>query len=650
MDEQNLKRMKELICLLNKANQAYYQENREFISNQEYDILYDELIKLETQMGIVLSNSPTQKVGHEVLSSLPKFEHEIKMLSLDKTKEIRKLQDWLGNEKGLLSWKLDGLTIVLSYNNGQLIRGVTRGNGEIGEVVTNNVKAFLNVPLQIPYRGALLLRGEAVIRYSDFAKINEELSIEEQYKNPRNLCSGSVRQLNSEITAGRRVYFYAFQLVSAEVDFHDSKKNQFLWMKGQGFDVVEYKEVSSENLIETVQKFQEQIPSQDVGSDGLVLTFDSISHSEKLGSTAKFPRHSIAYKWTDELKETKLISIQWNTSRTGLINPIAIFEPVQLEGTTVTRASVHNVSILENLKLAQGDQIQVYKANMIIPQISENLTRSGPDPLPKHCPECGGETKVEKIKDVKVLKCTNSSCSAKQLKAFSHFVSRNAMNIEGLSEATLEKFIDHEILSSFQDLYSLENKKDEIIALEGYGEKSYTNLIQSIKKSKSIPLPNFIYALGIQNVGLSNARLLCDYYNQDLKKIMEASIDEIIEIHGFGRAIAEAIYYYFQSENNQSRVNALLSYIQIKQPSYHTENKLEGKTFVITGNVEHFKNRNELKGKIISLGGKATGTVSKNTDYLINNDIQSTSSKNKKAQELGIPIITEEKFLKMIEE
>lgn len=650
MDEQNLKRMKELICLLNKANQAYYQENREFISNQEYDTLYDELIKLETQMGIVLSNSPTQKVGHEVLSSLPKFEHEIKMLSLDKTKEIRKLQDWLGNEKGLLSWKLDGLTIVLSYNNGQLIRGVTRGNGEIGEVVTNNVKAFLNVPLQIPYRGALLLRGEAVIRYSDFAKINEELSIEEQYKNPRNLCSGSVRQLNSEITARRRVYFYAFQLVSAEVDFHDSKKNQFLWMKGQGFDVVEYKEVSSENLIETVQKFQEQIPSQDVGSDGLVLTFDSISHSEKLGSTAKFPRHSIAYKWTDELKETKLISIQWNTSRTGLINPIAIFEPVQLEGTTVTRASVHNVSILENLKLAQGDQIQVYKANMIIPQISENLTRSGPDPLPKHCPECGGETEVEKIKDVKVLKCTNSSCSAKQLKAFSHFVSRNAMNIEGLSEATLEKFIDHEILSSFQDLYSLENKKDEIIALEGYGEKSYTNLIQSIKKSKSIPLPNFIYALGIQNVGLSNARLLCDYYNQDLKKIMEASIDEIIEIHGFGRAIAEAIYYYFQSENNQSRVNALLSYIQIKQPSYHTENKLEGKTFVITGNVEHFKNRNELKGKIISLGGKATGTVSKNTDYLINNDIQSTSSKNKKAQELGIPIITEEKFLKMIEE
>ncbi|WP_105614926.1 NAD-dependent DNA ligase LigA [Vallitalea okinawensis] len=643
-------RIKELVKIINEANKAYYQANKEIMTNFEYDELYDELVKLEDESGIVLANSPTRKVGYEILSSLPKYKHEQRMLSLDKTKETSKLKSWLGSHEGILSWKLDGLTIVLTYENGELVRAVTRGNGEVGEVVTNNAKVFENIPLRIPFKESLMIRGEAVIKYSDFKRINEKLDPEEQYKNPRNLCSGTVRQLNNEITAGRSVNFFAFTVVqSIGKEFDDLKVNQLKWLNQLGFDTVEYEIVTSESVEEVVNGFADIIVDNDFASDGLVLTFNEIAYSESLGSTSKFPRHSIAYKWSDELKETNLREIKWNTSRTGLINPIAIFDPVELEGTTVSRASLHNVSILEALELGKGDTITVYKANMIIPQVGENLTKSGIDKLPENCPACGGDTEVKVINSVKELFCTNPNCSAKLLKAFSHFVGRDAMNIEGLSEATLDKFIDKEFIKNFGDLYRLEKYETEIIEMEGFGRKSYDNLMKSIEKSKTMELANFIYALGIQNVGLSNARLLCKNYKNDFNIIRQATVDELIEIEGYGGIIAASISNYFMNEHNEMIIDDLLNYIQFNVYEENTnEQKLEGKTFVITGSVEHFKNRKELKAKIEELGGKVTGSVSKNTDYLLNNDNESTSSKNKKAKELGVPIITEEDFLGII--
>ena len=647
---ESMKRMKELIHILNEASKAYYQEDREIMSNQEYDALYDELERLEKETGIVLADSPTQKVGYALLSSLPKVRHNQRMLSLDKTKDISKLKSFLGNQKGILSWKLDGLTIVLTYREGHLQQAVTRGNGEIGEDVTNNAKVFKNIPLQIPFKEELILRGEAVIKYSDFEKINEKLSPEEQYKNPRNLCSGSVRQLNNEVTAKRNVYFFAFSLVTAEgKDFGDSKLNQLKWLEAMGFDVVEHKLVDRGNIEEKVYEFEKNIPLNDFGSDGLVLTYDSISYSESLGTTAKFPRDSIAFKWKDEMKETKLLYIQWNTSRTGLINPVAVFESVELEGTTVNRASVHNLSILEELQLGIGDTIKVYKANMIIPQIAENLTRSNNIEIPRECPVCKGETEIRQLREGKALYCTNPNCSAQRIKALTHFVSRDAMNIEGLSEATLEKFVAKGFIKDFIDIYYLHNYEEEIKNMEGFGEKSYNNLIHSIEKSKDVELPNFIYALGLNHVGLSNAKLLCKHYQYDLDRILQCTMEDLMEIEGFGGVIAHSIFSYFSQEENKERVKKLQSVLRIKEKQKDDNVQvLAGKTFVITGSVEHFKNRKELKEKIESLGGKVTGTVTGNTDYLINNDIHSNSSKNKKAKELGIPIITEEEFLKFL--
>lgn len=644
-----LERIKELIVIINDANRAYYAEDRELMSNQEYDKLYDELLDLEEVTGIQLANSPSKKVGYEILSSLPKFKHDTPMLSLDKTKEVDALQSWLGSREGLLSWKLDGLTIVLTYENGELLRAVTRGNGEIGEVVTNNAKVFANIPLKIPYKDTLVIRGEAVIKYSDFEKINAKLPMDEQYKNPRNLCSGTVRQLNNEVTASRSVHFFAFTVVEAQHDTNNLKSNQLTWLDELGFDTVEYALVDRNSIHEEVERFSKKIVDNDFASDGLVLTFNDMEYASSLGSTAKFPRHSIAFKWKDELMETKLEEIGWNTSRTGLINPIAIFEPVELEGTTVSRASLHNVSILKGLELGLGDTIKVYKANMIIPQVAENLTKSGGAEIPEHCPACGGDTELKTINSVEELYCTNPNCSAKLLKAFSHFVGRDAMNIEGLSEASLDKFIDQEFINTFADLYRLEQYEDSIKEMEGFGQKSYDKLIAAIEKSRSIDLPNFIYALGIQNVGLSNAKLLCKHYNFDFDRILQAKAEDLVEIEGYGEIIAYSIASYFNNEHNKEIIDDLRQYITFNTIEENTSaQSLEGKVFVITGSVEHFKNRKELKAKVEELGGKVTGSVSKNTDYLLNNDSTSSSSKNKKAKELDIPIITEQDFLDMI--
>ena len=651
----DLERMKELVEQLDAAARAYYQESKELMSNKEYDELYDELAALEKKTGTVLAKSPTAHAGYEVLSALPKENHPSPMLSLDKTKEVSQLQEFLKDQTGILSWKLDGLTIVLTYENGTLTKAVTRGNGITGEVVTQNARQFKNLPTQISFKGRLVLRGEAVISYKDFERINEENpDADAKYKNPRNLCAGSVRQLNSQVTAGRHVQFIAFALVSAEdTTFNNSRRCQFEWLAAQGFDVVTYRMVTSTDLPDSVKWFANHIESNELPSDGLVLLMDDIAYGESLGNTAKFPRNAMAFKWKDETAETTIREIHWSPSRTGLINPVAVFDPVELEGTTITRASVHNVSIVESLKLGIGDTITVYKANMIIPQIAENLTRSGTCSPIAHCPACGGATEVRIENDVKTLYCVNPYCSAKKVKLFSHYVSRDAMDIEGLSEATLMKMIEQGFLSELNDLYTLEQYKEQIIAMDGFGEKSYNNLIQSIEKSRETQLFRFVYGIGILNVGSSNAKLLCRHFGNSLENLRGASVEEMTQIDGIGEVIAASVRDYFDNIHNQKLLEKLLPYLHFEVENISAEGEsaqsLLDKTFVITGTVEHFANRKELKEKIESLGGKVTGSVSKKTDYLINNDTMSSSSKNKKAKELGIPVITEKEFLSMVD-
>ena len=649
MNETSIKRMKELGKKLREASRAYYQEDREIMPNVEYDALYDELSALEEETGIVLADSPTVNVGYEAVDQLPKEEHERPMLSLDKTKDREALREFVGEHPTLLSWKLDGLTIVLTYENGELVKAVTRGNGIVGEVITNNARVFKNIPLKISFRGRLVLRGEAIITYSDFEKINETIGdADAKYKNPRNLCSGSVRQLNNEITAKRNVRFYAFSLVSAEgVDFRNSREVQFRWLNEQGFEVVEYRKVTAETLDEAMDYFAEAVTTNDFPSDGLVALYDDIAYGESLGTTAKFPRNAMAFKWADEMRDTRLLEIEWSPSRTGLINPVAIFEPVELEGTTVSRASVHNISIMKELKLGIGDTIRVYKANMIIPQIAENLTGSGNAPIPHTCPACGQETVVKKENDVECLFCVNPGCPAKKIKSFGLFTSRDAMNIDGLSEATLEKFIARGFIHDFGDIFEISRYKDEIVEMEGFGQKSYDNLMESLERAKETTLPRVIYSLGIANIGLANAKVICRHFDNDLDRIRHASLEEVSDIDTIGPVIAGNLVAYFRDEDNDRRLDHLMSFLHIQEDSPKQEQIFEGMNFVITGSLVHFGNRSEAKELIESLGGKVTGSVTKKTNYLINNDIQSNSSKNKKARELGIPILSEEDFRKL---
>lgn len=645
-----VERIKELVQKLNEASKAYYQEDREIMSNLEYDRLYDELVKLEQETKVILANSPTVQVGYQALDELPKETHETPMLSLDKTKDMEELREFIGDHRSLLSWKLDGLTIVLTYEEGKLSKAVTRGNGIVGEVITNNARVFQNIPLTIPYKGKLVLRGEAIITYSDFERINASIAqIEARYKNPRNLCSGSVRQLSNEITAKRNVQFLAFALVSAQdVDFRNSRDFQMRWLKSQGFDVVEYRIVTSENLEESVQYFSEAVERNDFPSDGLVAIYDDIAYGDSLGSTSKFPRNSYAFKWADETKEAVLKEMEWSPSRTGLINPVAIFEPVELEGTTVSRASVHNISILKELQLGIGDHIQVYKANMIIPQIAENLTRSGNLTIPDACPVCGQEARVIKENEVESLYCMNPQCQAKRIKAFTLFVSRDAMNVEGLSEATLEKLIARGFIHDFGDIFELERYREQITEMEGLGEKSFDNLVSSIEKARDTTLPKMIYSLGIPNIGLANAKVICRHFDYDLERLKNASEDEVSGIDGIGPVIAKNLVRFLENEENQKKLEHLVSHLRLEKPAETLKKSLEGLNFVITGSVEHFPNRNAVKEAIEEQGGKVTGTVTSKTSYLINNDTASSSSKNKKAKALGVPIISEEEFLEML--
>ena len=649
--EEKMKRMRELVEFLNRARRAYEQEDTEIISNYEYDRLYDELQGLEKELGTTLASSPTVNVGYEVLSELPKERHERPMLSLDKTKEVGRLKEFLGEQKAVISWKLDGLTIVLTYRDGELQKAVTRGNGEVGEVITNNARVFQNLPCRIPYQGELILRGEAVISYRDFEKINEEIEdVDARYKNPRNLCSGSVRQLNNEVTAKRNVKFYAFTLVRAEgVDFQNSRLYQMKWLSDQGFDVVENHPVTADTIEQEVEWFARHIEKNEIPSDGLVLVYDDIAYGESLGTTAKFPRDSFAFKWADEIRKTTLLEIEWSPSRTGLINPVAIFEPVELEGTTVSRASVHNISIMEELELGVGDQIEVYKANMIIPQIARNLTRSGVKDIPKACPVCGGKTKIHMDNDTKTLYCTNPQCQAKHVKSFTLFVSRDAMNIEGLSEATLEKFIQNGYIKDYTDIFHLDRYEDQIKNMDGFGEKSYVNLQNSIENARNTTMPRLIYSLGIPNIGTANARVICRALDQDPEKILNATEEELSEISGVGGVIAGTFVGYFADEGHRDVFLRLLKEVRIPQEETDAGGQIfSGVNFVITGTVNHFANRGEVKEEIEKRGGKVTGSVTSKTNYLINNDLTSGSSKNRKARELGIPIISEDEFIEMM--
>ena len=659
--EQEYERIKHLTALLNRASEAYYNQDTEIMSNLEYDKLYDELSALEEKTGIVLAGSPTVHVGYTAAEDLPKERHASPMLSLDKTKDRFALTDWLGGHEGLLSWKLDGLTVVLTYEGGTLQKAVTRGNGEIGEVITDNARVFKNLPLRIPCKEPIVLRGEAVIRYSDFNEINAELEAEAArtgdfsdvgYKNPRNLCSGSVRQLNNQITAKRRVRFYAFSLVQAgTLSFDNSRQRQMEFLREQAFETVEYVRVTPDNVADKVGEFEARIAQNDIPSDGLVLTLDDIAYGESLGTTAKFPRNSIAFKWADEIKETTLTEVEWSASRTGLINPVAIFEPVELEGTTVRRASVHNISIVKALKLGIGDRITVYKANMIIPQIAENLTGSGSLAIPVECPVCGQPTMIRQDNDTEVLVCPNPDCAAKKIKSFSLFVSRSAMNIDGLSEMTLEKLIAAGLIHTFADIYHLDAHRDVIEEMEGFGKKSCDRLLEAIEKSRETTLPRVLCAVGIPGIGISGARILCSHFGDDLAKIKEAEIEELSGVEGIGPVLAQNVYAYFRESGTAEPFDALIGELHIARAAVEDKPQiLAGKTFVITGKVNHFENRDALKALIVSLGGKAAGSVSAKTDYLINNDVTSNSSKNKKARELGIAILSEEDFLAMIGE
>lgn len=646
-------RITELVAILDKAARVYEQEDREIMSNFEYDALYDELRALEEETGFVLSNSPTQHAGYEILSELPKERHESPMLSLDKTKERDALVSWTGDHESILSWKMDGLTVVLTYRDGELFKAVTRGNGEIGEVITNNARVFKNIPLKIAYKGELVLRGEAVIRYSDFEQINAQIEKDEdRYKNPRNLCSGTVRQLNNRITAERNVYLFPFALISMDgADGFATREEQLNYLRELGFNPVEYKKVNRSNMLETIQWFADHVATNDFPSDGLVLTYNDIAYGNSLGRTAKFPRNAIAFKWKDETRQTKLLEIEWSPSRTGLINPVAIFEPVELEGTTVSRASVHNLSVMEELQLGIGDEIMVYKANMIIPQIAEDLTKSGNIEIPKTCPVCGGPTEVRVLLEAKALYCTNPDCIAKKIKLFSHFVSRDAMNLEGLSEMTIEKLIGRGFVKELADLFKMDTPeiREEFVKMEGFGERSFEKLLAAARKAQTVSMPKFLYSLGIPGIGLANAKLICKAFNYDLDAIRNATSESLADIPKIGDVLAANVTAYMADPENARMLSDLLSVVSFEAPEEVMESPITGKTFVITGAVYHFPNRDAAKAYIEERGGKVAGSVSAKTDYLINNDTESGSSKNKKAKELGIPIISEEDFLKLCE-
>lgn len=648
--DDKIDRIHELVNILNKARYAYEQEDEEIMSNYEYDKLYDELKALEEETGTILNNSPTVNVGYEVVSDLPKKTHQTPMLSLEKTKERDELIAFLNGREGVLSWKLDGLTVVLTYDNGVLTEAVTRGNGEVGEVVTANAKTFENLPRKIAYTGHLVLRGEATISYADFEAINNSLPVgEEPYKNPRNLCSGSVRQLDSSITAERHVNWTCFNIESYDGNLVNEVDKQLEAMKMLGFDVVEYEVVNPSNLLEAIDKFEAKIINKEMGrpSDGLVLTYRDKAYGKSLGRTAKAPRHSKAFKWQDETAVTTVTGVEWSVGKSGVITPVIEFVPTDIEGSTVSRASSHNVSIFLDMEFGIGDEIEVYKANMIIPQVSENLTRSGTCEIPGICPCCGCPTEIHEDpkSGVYTLWCMNADCEAKGNRLFKHFVSRDAMNIDGISGSTLETLSEAGIITDLPSIFHLDQHQSEIINMSGFGQKSYINMVTAINNARNVKLANLIYSLAIPNIGLATAKLICKHFNYDLADTVAATYDDLINIEGIGDVIADSFVGYFNDEANLDQFIRLVKELNIIHEEISSDTSMSGVTICVTGDVYIFPNRRAIKDLVESKGGKLTGSVSRSTNYLITNDTTSGSRKNKAAQEYGIPILTEQEFI-----
>ena len=637
-------RIRSLIDILNKANEAYYYHDNEIMSNKEYDDLYDQLIQLENESGIIYSDSPTQNLGEHIYSSLPKVKHESPMLSLDKTKDRDALREWLGNKEGVLSWKLDGLTVVLTYENGKLEKAVTRGNGAIGEEITENAKFFKNVPLRIPFKGKLILRGEAVISYHDFETIN----VEEQgrFKNPRNLASGSIRALDTNQVKKRKVQVIIFEVIQgSEANLVTDK---FTWISHLGFKPVDYEVVNADNILEKIQDFENRITSNNIPSDGLVLTFNDTAYGRSLGTTGKFPKHSMAFKWQDEVEETVLRSVEWNTSRTGLINPVAVFDPVYLEGTEVSRATLNNVSYIKDLQLGIGDTIEVYKSNMIIPTILSNKTKSNNLIIPVVCPTCGMQARLIRSNNTEILQCMNLDCPARFLNKLIHFCSRDAMDIQGLSIKTLEFVIKQGWVNNFLDLYNLQNYERKWAMMRGFSTVSVRKYLAAIENSKKTESARFLYALGIPKIGRHQSQSLIQVYKSwDAFIQAVKSNTDFSHIDGVGDCLNQNIHNWYNGFYKQDQIEKLASLMIFEDQEITTSDILKGKTFCITGKLNMFANRSDLVKFIEQQGGKVSGSVSKNTDYLINNDKGSNSSKNKKAIELGVSIITESEFSKL---
>jgi DNA ligase (NAD+) len=650
-------RMQELIEKLNEASKAYYGSGKEIMSNFEWDRLYDELVQLEGETGIVMANSPTVNVGelNAVLSGFEKVRHEISVKSLDKTKDVDTLAAFIGGCPGIMSWKLDGLTIVLTYDNGELVKAVTRGKNGIGELITANARHFAGVPSVIPYKGRLNVRGEALISYADFEKVNASLPEgEEPYKNPRNLAAGSVRQLDSAEVKNRKVQLIVF----ASDHMEDTHAKEFMWLQNMGFNVVSHIVVKDGSQVPvSVETFRSFMSDNPVPTDGLVLQFNETEYGRSLGETDKFPRDAIAFKWQDEEKETVVKEIFWSPARTGQITPVAVFEPVELEGTTVERASVHNVGILEQLSITPGDTITVYKANMIIPQVSGNNTMLGKAVIPETCPACGGRTEIRIGRDgSRQLYCTNQECSAKHVGRFVHAVKQDALNIVGMSEKTLEDLIDNGYLHTLADLFRLKEHAYPISQMEGYGRKSVDNMLNAVEAARHTDLQRLIYACGINLVGRTASRAICAYFGYDVVKTLNASFDELKSIEGIGDEIAGSYVEWFQNPANQEMFEDLLSEADLIVPQAPAvkevaEGKpgIRGRVIVITGDVYQFDNRSAFKAWVEAHGGKVTGSVSRNTDYLVTNTPNSGTTKNKKAQELGVEIITEQQIIDMVE-
>lgn len=649
-----MKRMKELIKQLNAAAEAYYNSEQEIISNKEYDALYEELQTLEAKLG-ALPESPTQRVGEKATGSRPKVSHEHPALSLDKTKEINILQKWLGYDKeGILSWKMDGLTIVITFMGGHMIQAVTRGDGFIGEDITDNAASFFGIPAEIPFMGKVIIRAEAVITYDEFIRINEELPADaEPYKNPRNLTSGTVRLLNG--IRDRIVESHAFELVEMEGGKPQYIKEQFELLQAWGFKVVDHILVSGENLENQVYNLEKSIEQNPFPSDGLVLTYNDSVYGESLGVTGKFPRNAIAFKWEDETYNTILKEIEWSASRTGLLTPVAVYDPVEVDGSTISRASLFNVSYLQNLQLGIGDHILVYKANKIIPQLSDNLTKSNTAIIPTHCPICGGETSMltreSDGRKVHTLVCTNSKCPAKHLGRFSRFVCRDAMNIIGVSEKTLKRMIDMGYLHDLTDIYRLENYRAEIEAMEGFGKKSADKLFASIIASKVVEPWRFLYALDIPNVGRDASKKILRICGGSIEGFVKRiqSGEDFLDAEDVGDVTNQLILEWKKDEEKVKEMLELMELMQFTR-SKGAADVLKGKTVVITGKLKTFKNRDELIAFVEDNGGKVAGSVSANTSYLINNDVNSASSKNIKAKSLGVPIISELEFKDIVQQ